>query len=346
MSQTETGPGTWHRLLSSEVVEQQVDGGRSASFGKEIRQIQRPTGVALSVVRKQLPDGATRGPVVLVHGLAQNRYTWHVTGRSMANWLAEQGWDVWNLELRGHGRSRHAEQEEECFADYVQDIVDVARALDGQAHFIGHSLGGAAIYASAAMGAPIQGMVGIGAVFSFAQHNPALRALAELTLAAEGGIPGKRAVVRTRMVGKLLSRLSTVSDSFGFGLPVSGWWPGSVEQELLDERLANGFDWTSFQVWMEMCQWAASGRFDPYQEPFLDCGVPLLVIAGDKDHLCGPEDARVPYDLARWEDKSLRIFDQYSDGVHFGHLDLILGTSAGELVWPVVHDWLVAHEGP
>ncbi|MFT5586238.1 MAG: polyhydroxyalkanoate synthase [Cognaticolwellia sp.] len=341
MSPTE-GPSTWHRLISDEQVEQKIDVDHSGVFNKQLRQIQCPGGFCLSVVRKRLASGSSRGPVVLVHGLAQNRYTWHVSGRSMANWLAERGWDVWNLELRGHGRSRNADQEEEAFADYVQDIVDVAKSLDGQAVFIGHSLGGAAIYAAAALGAPMKGIVGIGAVFSFAQHNPALRALAELTVAAEAGIPGKRAVVRTRMVGKLLSRLSTVSDSFGFGLPVSGWWPGSVEQELLDERLGNGFDWTSFQVWVEMCQWAVSGRFDPYQEPFRTCGVPLLVIAGDKDHLCGPGDARVPYDLAEWEDKTLRIFDLYQDGVHFGHLDLILGTSAGGLVWPVVHDWMAA----
>ena len=343
MLQTE-GPSSWHRLVSDEQVEQKIDVGHSGVFNKQLRQIQRPGGFCLSVVRKRLVGGATRGPVVLVHGLAQNRYTWHVSGRSMANWLAEKGWDVWNLELRGHGRSRHPDQEEETFSDYVQDIVDVAKALDGQAVFIGHSLGGAAIYAAAAIGAPIKGVVGMGAVFSFAQHNPALRALAELTLAAEGGIPGKRALVRTRMVGKLLSRFSAVSDSIGFGLPVSGWWPGSVEQDLLDERLGNGFDWTSFRVWIEMCQWAVSGRFDPYQEPFVSCGVPLLVIAGDKDHLCGPEDARVPYDLAEWEDKTLRIFDQYQDGVHFGHLDLVLGISASALVWPVVHDWMSARQ--
>ena len=52
----------------------------------------------------------------------------------------------------------------------------------------------------------------------------------------------------------------------------------------------------------------------------------------------------MPYDLAQWEDKTLRIFDQYADGVHFGHLDLILGTAAGGLVWPVVHEWMAARE--
>ena len=81
MLQTE-GPSSWHRLVSDEQVEQKIDVGHSGVFNKQLRQIQRPGGFCLSVVRKRLVGGATRGPVVLVHGLAQNRYTWHVSART------------------------------------------------------------------------------------------------------------------------------------------------------------------------------------------------------------------------------------------------------------------------
>ncbi|MED5374326.1 MAG: alpha/beta fold hydrolase [Myxococcota bacterium] len=293
-------------------------------------------------MRKTLPKGPSRPPVVLVHGLAQNRYTWHLSGRSLANWLAVRGWDVWNLELRGHGRSRHKEQHDERFDDYAQDVLAVARALDGQAFFMGHSLGGAAIYAAAALGAPMRGMIGVGAVFSFAQHQIWLRNLARLTLAAERALPTRRLVVKTRVFGEMLAKLYGLSDSAAYTLPISGWWPGSMESELLSERLGHGFDWTSIQVWLDMSRWAVSGRFDPYQEPFSVCGTPLLVLAGDEDHLCPPGDARVPFDLAQWEDKQYRLFDHYSDGQHFGHVDLVLGRHAPSMVWPLLHDWMAA----
>ena len=42
----------------------------------------------LALARRVSPEGASRGPVVLVHGFAQNRYTWDCTDRSMAAWLA------------------------------------------------------------------------------------------------------------------------------------------------------------------------------------------------------------------------------------------------------------------
>lgn len=48
-------------------------------------------------------------PLVLIHGLASNRFTFDLApDLSLAKFLAAQGWDVWNVELRGtvrmHGR--------------------------------------------------------------------------------------------------------------------------------------------------------------------------------------------------------------------------------------------------
>src|SRR5688572_9129836 len=67
-----------------------------------------PGSPPLSLVRKHLPGGPLLPPVLLVHGFAQNRYSWHTSRRSMSAWLAERGFDVWTLELRGHGLSRQA----------------------------------------------------------------------------------------------------------------------------------------------------------------------------------------------------------------------------------------------
>src|ERR1700740_2557021 len=107
------------------------------------------------MVRKRLSGAAgaggqgTRAPVLLVHGFGQNRYAWHLPSRSFANYLASAGYDVFNLDLRGHGRSRQLGAQPCTSAeDYVREdlpsAVDEVRALSGgrSVFLVGHSLGG------------------------------------------------------------------------------------------------------------------------------------------------------------------------------------------------------------
>src|SRR4249920_3462141 len=101
-------------ILHQSIVEQTVDRDERDRFVKELVVLRlRSTGgveVPLAMIRKRraVPgsDG-TLAPVLLVHGYGQNRYAWHLPARSFSNYLARAGFDVWNLELRGHGRSRH-----------------------------------------------------------------------------------------------------------------------------------------------------------------------------------------------------------------------------------------------
>jgi polyhydroxyalkanoate synthase len=306
-----------------------------------------PGEVPLGLTRRFRPGGATRSAVVLVHGFAQNRYTWHTSRRSWATGLARAGFDVWNLELRGHGYSRPEGQlGAESFSDYVDDVVAVAKALPGPAFFVGHSLGGAAIYGAATVLAGTDrsplGVVGIGAVYSFGRGNPVLRAAGVLTHTLGERIPGLSKVqVRSREFGRVVGRLYGLTDVLGYTVPVSGWWPGSIEPELLAERLEEGFDWTSVRVWQEMSRWAATGGFD-YDEPWRQTDVPLYVLLGDKDHLLPPEDGRVAFDRSGSTDKTLLLLSDWEHEVHWGHLDLVLGRKAPDHVWPRVEEWMVA----
>ncbi|NOY24997.1 MAG: alpha/beta hydrolase, partial [Oligoflexia bacterium] len=295
--------------------------------------------------------GPTRPPVLLVHGFAQNRYSWHNSHRSWTAWLAQRGWDTWDLELRGHGRSRKAGVSgAEVFSDYVLDVRLAAAALPGPAFWIGHSLGGAALFAAAAeMSTAAQvaaeplplGIVGIGAVYSFAQSNRFLKLLGQITHSFRDA-PWMSAVqVRTRLAGRLLSRIYGVSDIAGYAFPISGWWPGSIEPAVLQERLELGLDWTSVKVWQEMARWAATGRFE-WDEAWSQTDLPLLVIAGDKDHLMPPPDAKVAYARSGSRDRTWQVFDDWHHDVHWGHLDLVLGRLAPIHVWPLVDAWMAS----
>lgn len=317
-------------LGAPEQVEQVTDAGQRVRLHKQRAQLG-----TLTLTRKWAVEGGPR--VVLVHGFAQNRYTWHSSRRSFSAWLAAEGFDVWNFELRGHGLSR-GQAHSERFADYVDDAVAVGRAV-GPAFWIGHSLGGAVSYA-AATEAPTRGVVGIGALYSFAQANRTIKALCQLSevLRPASGILGAMNV-RTRLAGKLLGKLYGISDIAGYAFPISGWAPGSIEPDLLAERLEHGFDWTSLNVWMDMARWGASGQFE-HDAAWGRTDTPLLVLAGDLDHLLPPADARVAYERSGSADKQYRLLDDYTTGHHWGHLDLVSGTHARRWVWEPVGAWM------
>lgn len=313
-----------------EPVRQVTDAGATVALNKQRVQLD-----TLTLTRKWVTEGGPR--VVLVHGFAQNRYTWHSSRRSFSAWLAAAGFDVWNFELRGHGLSR-GQAHSERFSDYVDDAARVSRAV-GPAFWIGHSLGGAVSYAAATQ-APTRGVVGIGALYSFAQANRTLKVLCQLSevLKPASGVLGAMNV-RTRLAGRLLGKLYGISDLAGYAFPISGWAPGSIEPDLLAERLEHGFDWTSLNVWMDMARWGASGQFE-HDEAWGRTDTPLLVLAGDLDHLLPPGDARVAYERSGSKDKQFTVLDDYHTGHHWGHLDLISGTHAPRWVWEPVRAWM------
>ncbi len=309
---------------------------------------------SLALWRSLPPEGCRRPPVVLVHGFAQNRFSWHTRLRSFSGWLAARGWDVWNLELRGHGESRGEGQlGAEDFDDYVLDVMAAARAIQmdfGSPFLIGHSLGGAAVYAAsarlAAEGHPPRGVIGLAGIYGFGQGNPWIGTLCRLTHSISSSSIFSKVQVRSRLLGKALGQLYGITDVLGYTFPISGWWPGSVEPELLAERLEHGFDWTSVRVWQEMSRWAATGRFDgrdvDYDDLWRGSEVPVLVVLGDKDHLLPPTDGRVAYERTGAADKELIELDPWSTGHHWGHLDIVLGQAAPRWVWSPVESWMAA----
>lgn len=323
-------------------VHQRIEGEQWVWLHKEVHDLGGE--IPLVMVRKHLPTGPTRPCVLLVHGFAQNRYSWHNSHRSISAWLAAQGWDTWNLELRGHGRSRQDRRMgAEGFADYVDDVARAVRSLPGPSFLVGHSLGGAALFGATTQlvgsrHAPL-GVIGLGALYKFGRANPVFGTLGRITHAARDLPWVSQLGLRTRLFGTVMARLMRVSDVAGYAVPVSGWWPGSVEPEVLEERLTQGFDGTSARVWQEMSRWAATGEFE-YHAAWKQTDVPLLVCLGDRDHLMPIRDGRAAYEASGSADKTLHVFDDWHHRVHWGHLDLVMGRWALSEVWPLVHGWM------
>ena len=342
-------------LVQRTRVERAIEGSRFGTFSKELLKAQTPSGRTLALVRKYRDDLPRRGAVLLVHGFAQNRYSWHLSTRSFVNYLADRGLDVYNLELTGHGRSReYGTAPARSFDHYVDDTASVLVALTSWAgldrvFLIGHSLGGAVCYATAAR-APgfTAGTVSIAGMYSFGS-NPFTRGIGRLLTGLQPLEPLLRragAGIRSRFVGRAIVDRLEAADRLSDLFPMAGWVPGSTEPHVLQERLIRGFDWTGLNILLTMMKWATDGSFEgeggrDYADEFSELDLPLLVIAGDRDRLLPPADARPAYDLSASSDKTYKLFSPVREEVHWGHLDIVLGEKAPQFVWPYIARWLL-----
>lgn len=98
-------------------------------------------------------------PLVLVHGLHQNKCMWASDTSTIGERLIEVGFDVWMLECRGHGRSPvNARFEQNTMADYARyDIpavnMFVAEQTRSAVNWLGDGAGGGALLFALVMGA-------------------------------------------------------------------------------------------------------------------------------------------------------------------------------------------------
>jgi polyhydroxyalkanoate synthase len=344
-------------ILHGRIVEQVVNRSDSATFRKEI--VVTGGRVPLAMVRKRVvPSGSlsqadrvhpssvggTRAPVLLVHGFGQNRYAWHLPARSFANHLACAGFDVFNLDLRGHGRSRRLGARR-CHGieDYVREdlpaaVEEVCMLSDGRpVWIIGHSLGGLVAYASAPeLAGAVAGVVSIGSPYHFTRGSMTLGALA-LFFRALNVAPLPNAPLPLAPVSFTMRSLWRFAESPFYPLPVRGWHAGSCEPDVLEQHLRLAFDRAALAEMVDLFDWASQRRFggreSDYVERFEQMDLPLLVIAGANDDLAPPPSVRPAFLRSRSKDKTYRALP-------LGHIDLLVGRDAPKSTWSLVTDWL------
>ena len=134
--------------------------------------------------------------VVLVHGFALDRRTWHFQRRSLAE-LDDPAVRLVMYDLRSHGRSERASRESCTLEQLGLDLGAVIRALapDGPLVLVGHSMGGMTIMALAEQDPDLfaERVAGVGLIS---------------TSAGEIGSTG--------LSGSLLSRSNPLTRSVGF----------------------------------------------------------------------------------------------------------------------------------
>jgi pimeloyl-ACP methyl ester carboxylesterase len=328
-------------ILEGRIVEQVVDRNETCSFRKEIVVTGSP--VPLSMVRKRAVDAeGTRAPVLLVHGFGQNRYSWHLPARSFANYLARAGFDVFNLDLRGHGRSRQPGTGR-CsgLEDYVREdmpaAIEEVQTLSGgrPVWIVGHSLGGLIAYAAApSLNGAVAGIASIGSPYDFARGSLTLGALT-VFFRALALAPLPNAPLPLAPVGMAMRLTRRFAESPYYPIPLRGYHAGSCEPHVLEQYLRLAFDRVAFAVMLDMFD--LQRRFGKDESAdllrFEAMDIPLLVLAGANDDLAPPASVRPGFTRSLAHDKTYRILP-------LGHIDLLVGRDAPLLTWSAVTGWL------
>ncbi len=342
-------------ILNSTVVEQAIDGDRFGQFIKDIV-LARPRDahgkrpdVPLALVRKRSASSSeTRGALLLIHGYGQNRYAWHLPSRSFANYLAADGFDVFNLDLRGHGRSRHlGARPPRDLADYVREdvpaAIDSVQRISGheRVFLVGHSLGGLISYAAApAIPEHVAGIITLGSPYHFTRGSRFLEWVGSALLAVDravhidDGLPLKN-------VGEVMRLLRVFVESPVFPLPIRGYAPKSLEPRILGQHMSLAMDRGSVAVMRSLFLRAAEARASGHRlgvlygfaSAFEALDVPLLIVAGSEDGLAPPEAVRPAYERSTSSDKTYRVFPR-------GHIDILVGRDAPLTIWPLVLSWV------
>ena len=345
-------------MKDKKVYREIVNHNKTVAFHRRLHEIPTEDGMNLIMTHKAPVRKRSLAPVIFVHGLGQNRYSWTLTKRSMENYFVSHGFETFNVELRGHGLSRAngcevpTRFETYLFHDIPAVMKAVAAVTGGRkAFYFGHSLGAAISYCVGARHQDgLAGIVSIAGPFSMAQGNLTMKALARLGVLLDKIVPFRLLHPETfyiDFIGFFAKFGLFLLDSRFNRIPLQVWYPGSIERDILTERIEKGFDRTSFNVVWLLVEWAASGKFFSsdgsldFQENIANLKIPILFVVGDRDHAVPEASVREAHDKAGSPDKTLRVFGGEAPDLHWGHCDLICGREAPRIVWPELLDWMM-----
>lgn len=293
-------------------------------------------------VRAGVQPGA---PVIFVPGFGMNSwiFRYHPRGRSFMEALLDEGLDPWSVDLRGQsttragpGANRSVGLADYAWTDLPTAFDHVARITGSdRVHAIGCSLGGALLYAygCAVQDHRIDRLVTMGTPLRWTKASLLIRAFASLTPLMGWARPrGTRRLARvmlpvaTRFVPGALSmylnpRITDTRPALELVKTVEDPHP-RVNRQL--------------GRWIQKMDLEIGGTHIP---DALECfDRPLLVVAGNGDRICPPENALSALDCVRGPAASMVVGHEHE---RVSHADLFISDIAPRRVFAPVARWLL-----
>ncbi|MBT3221659.1 MAG: alpha/beta fold hydrolase [Proteobacteria bacterium] len=315
----------------------------------ELNWVEAKDGGWLALTRYKNEGGP---PVVLCHGISSNHYFWDLEpGRSLALNLHEAGFDVWNMDLRGHGTAEKNPKGKRqrpgwTIDTYGQQDLPAAFAHVQQAtgkermHYVGHSLGGMvlAVYMAHSGRDVLASAVAVGTPLDFRDPDLVTKVMFKGAPLAKN-IPFLPTPLGARYLG--LAKRTAPGHFDEMVMNPANMTPASETLTLrtVVSPLSKG----------EIRQFSAlpDGEFRStdgqilYREALEEIDLPMLFIAGRADRIVAADMVRTYHDSLGTMNKKF-VVASVTNGFHgdYGHLDLGIGNHAEEDVFPLIRTWL------
>jgi pimeloyl-ACP methyl ester carboxylesterase len=311
----------------------------------ERHEVTTKDGITLHLRRVRRLDSAPERPaVMLLHGLAANHRGLHFGERSLADWLADRGHDVWLPELRGHGDSVYGGFDWRIDDYLTQDLPTIIEAIRtigdvDKVHWVGHSMGGVLLmcYGILNPDAPIARGVTVGSALDYKVGKTGFKHLLTVRSLIEqmGAIP----------YGALMHLIAPVVGRGFRRLEAFNVWPSNIEPRFVRELHASCFHSIPTSLLSSLVTTFEPGglrlqtgyRFVDNAPEF---AFPIRMLAGSKDAQVSV--AAVEHTAALLGDNAEAVVHGRAHGNndHYGHWDLLIGRRAPTETWPSIADWL------
>ncbi len=295
-------------------------------------------------------------PVVLVHGISSNHHFWDLgPDRSLAEHLHSQGFDVWNMDLRGHGPARFDRDGKRQKAGWTVDdygAYDLPAAFTyvqeqtghDELHYVGHSMGGMvlAVYLATHDDVPLASAVAVASPLDFRDADPltgfALR---------NAWMTAPLSFIPSPMGAKLIANLRRSPLSIDDHL----FNPANVSPTARQQMYKSVVSPLSRGEVRQFGRAHKTGDFTSmdgsvvYREALGDVAVPMLFLAGRADRIAPADSVWSYYDAVGSDDKRFVVLSETNGfSGDYGHLDPGVGDRAQHEVYPLISDWLEAHD--
>lgn len=290
-----------------------------------------------------------RVPILLIYALINRPYVLDLMpGNSFVEHLVGQGFDVYMLDWGVPGDEDRDLSFDDYVLDYLPRAVKKVRTMSGteETTLFGYCMGGtmATMYAAIVADPRVRNLVLLSAPIDFSSKHAGLFGLwtnekyfdPDRVVEAFGNVPAELIDVATRM-------LKPVTNYVG---PHVALWERLNENKSIDSWLAMNkwvsdgvpFAGEAFRQWIRDLyqqnklvarEFKLRGQLVDLSK--ISCSV--LSIAARRDHIVPFAQSRAATDLVTSEDKEFLVLDG-------GHVGLLTGSQARNVLWPTVEKWL------
>ncbi len=286
-------------------------------------------------------------PVLIVPGYGMNAYIfgYHPNGKSLEEYLAESGFEVWSINLRGQepsrctGGSRLYTMQDVALNDLplaVKYVLENTLSGCAAVNLLGCSLGGSMVLAYAALrkDAPVNAIVSLGSPLRWIDVHPAVK-IAFSSPELIGLISVRRARSMARFALPFLAKIPGLLEIY--------MHPDNIDMSKAEEfiktvedpnRLLN----REIAHWIKKRDLVLEGR--NVTEEFRGNKAPFLCVIANADGIVPPATAVFPYEISGADRKN--IVHVGNEKIKFAHADLYLNNHAQEMFFSPLVQWLKA----